>query len=455
MATPPQPMPAQPHPMSAQPAHRLSGEGRIPGDKSVSHRALLLGALAVGETRITGLLSAGDTRATADAVAATGALVHRDAEAVRIFGRGVGGLGEPEDVLDMGNAGTAARLLLGALTGQPVTAFLTGDSSLRGRPMRRVTDHLHRMGAATVTRAGGRLPLAITGTADPLPYEGVLPVASAQVKSAILLAGLAAPGETRVTEPAPTRDHTERLLAAFGAACTTEPVAGQGQTIRLTGQPELTGRAVAVPADVSAAAFVLVAGLIVPDSRVHTPAVGLNPHRTGLLTTLREMGARLTRDGDRDESGEPVGDLTAASSELTGVDVPAARAPAMIDEYPILAAAAACAHGPTTFHGVGELRVKESDRLAALADGLRACGVAVEVGEDWLRIHGAGGRPPGGARVAGHGDHRIAMSFLVLGLACREAVGVDDAGAIATSYPGFAAQLHELGAVVTGGGGGT
>jgi len=447
-----------PRSMAARPGGPLTGTLAVPGDKSISHRALMLGALSVGETRIAGLLDSADVAATATAVEALGATVERgDSTRLqgrlqgRLWGRGVAGLAEPADVLDMGNAGTAARLMLGLLAGQPVTAFLTGDASLRGRPMNRVTGPLTEMGAVVVARRGGRLPLAITGRADLLPYDGVLPVASAQVKSAILLAGLTAPGRTRVVEPAPTRDHTERMLTAFGAQLTVEDTEA-GREIRLDGEAELTARPVDVPADPSSAAFPLVAALLVPGSEVHLPAIGMNPHRTGLVTTLREMGAAIEIANEREQAGEPIADITARAGTLRGVEVPAERAPSMIDEYPVLAMAAACADGPTTMHGVGELRVKESDRIAALADGLAACGVEVEAGDDWLTVHGRGGPVPGGAEVAARMDHRIAMSFLVLGLASRHGTAVDDAGAIATSFPGFAELMQRAGAAVAAAG---
>jgi len=439
-----------PRAMTARPGGSLAGTFSVPGDKSISHRALMLGALAVGETAITGLLDAEDVQATAAAVEALGATVARG-DSTRVWGRGVSGLAEPADVLDMGNAGTAARLMLGVLAGQPFTAFLTGDASLRRRPMNRVIEPLSRMGVQFLARSGGRLPLAVTGLPDLLPYDGALPVASAQVKSAILLAGLAAPGETRVVEPAPTRDHTERMLRAFGAEIAVQDTEA-GREIRLTGEAELEARPVQVPADPSSAAFPLVAALLVPGSEVHLPAIGMNPHRTGLLTTLREMGAAIEIANEREQAGEPIADITARASTLRGVAVPAERAPSMIDEYPVLAMAAACAEGATTMHGVGELRVKESDRLAALAEGLTACGVPVEAGEDRLTVHGRGGPVPGGATVATQMDHRIAMSFLVLGLASREGIAVDDAGAIATSFPGFAEVMQRAGATIAAAG---
>jgi 3-phosphoshikimate 1-carboxyvinyltransferase len=439
---------APPRPLTARPADGLSGSAAVPGDKSISHRALMLGALAAGETTIDGLLTGADVIATADAMAALGATIHRGGpgETWRVWGRGVGALVEPDDVLDLGNSGTSARLLMGVLAGHPVSAVMTGDASLRRRPMGRVIAPLSRIGAQIAARSGGRLPLTVTGTAEPMPIDYVLPVASAQVKSAVLLAGLNAPGETSVIEPEETRDHTELMLSAFGAQVRVART-DQGRRATLVGEAELTGRPVQVPADPSSAAFPLVAGLLVPGSRVDLPAVGMNPHRTGLFTTLREMGAALSVHNERTQAGEPVADLVAEAGALQAVEVPAARAPAMIDEYPVLCVAAALAHGRTVMHGVGELRVKESDRLDAMARGLEACGVAVEAGEDWLAVHGTGGRrPAGGTTVDARLDHRIAMSFLVLGLVSEAGVRVDDVRPIDTSFPGFEALMSKLGA---------
>jgi 3-phosphoshikimate 1-carboxyvinyltransferase len=433
-------------PIAARPSGALRGTLAVPGDKSISHRALMLGGLAVGATRITGLLLGEDVRATAAAMAALGARIERGDEVWTVHGRGVGGLDEPDDVLDLGNSGTSARLMLGILAGQDITAFLTGDASLRRRPMARVTEPLGRMGAQFVARGGHRLPLAITGAVEPLPIRHELPVASAQVKSAVLLAGLAARGETQVVEPQDTRDHTERMLRAFGAELAVDRLEDGRRLTRLTGQPELEGQAVTVPGDPSSAAFPLVAALLVAGSELRLPGVGTNVHRTGLFTTLREMGADLVLENARAPAGEPVADLVVRAGRLHGVEVPAARAPSMIDEYPVLAMAAACAEGRTVMHGVGELRVKESDRLAAVAEGLAACGVTVEAGADWLAVTGCGGPPPGGATIATRLDHRIAMSFLVLGLAAERAIQVDDAGPIETSFPDFVAALRGLGA---------
>jgi 3-phosphoshikimate 1-carboxyvinyltransferase len=361
----------------------------------------------------------------------------------RVAGRGIGGLVEPADVLDMGNSGTAARLLCGLLAGHALFAVMTGDASLRKRPMKRVTEPLSATGARFATRAGGRLPLAVEGAADPLPLDYTLPVASAQVKSACLLAGLSARGITRVVEHEATRDHTENMLRHFGATVRVA-VEGHGRVIELDGQPELVAAPVVVPGDPSSAAFPAVAALLVPGSEVLLRGVGLNPLRAGLFATLAEMGADLTRLNPRTEGGEPVADLLVKASALRAVDVPPERAPAMIDEYPILAVAAAAGHGTTRMRGLKELRVKESDRLAATAALLAANGVAVTVEGDDMIVQGAGGPPAGGGDVVTHMDHRIAMSALVLGLASRAPVRVDDAAFIETSFPGFAALMNRL-----------
>ncbi len=431
--------------LSSHPSRGLRGTIRVPGDKSISHRALILGGLATGETTVSGLLEGHDVLATARAMGRFGARVERDDKDLwRISGVGVGGLAEPEDVIDMGNSGTAVRLLMGLAATHPIMTVFTGDDSLRRRPMGRVVRPLGLMGADIQMRGGSRLPAVITGTAEALPISYELPVASAQVKSAILLAGLNAAGRTTVIEPAPTRDHTERMLAHFGATVDIGEADGK-RTVSVTGYPELHGQAMSVPGDPSSAAFLAVAALITPDSELTIEGVGLNPLRTGLYETLGEMGADLTITNARDEAGEPVGDLIVRSSALKGVDVPPERAPSMIDEYPILAVAAAAAQGRTRMTGLAELRVKESDRLAAMARGLDACGVKVEELEDGLIVSG-GKRVRGGATVTTHLDHRIAMSFLVLGLAAAEAIAIDDDVMIDTSFPGFAGLLNGLGA---------
>ena len=432
-------------PLKSNPAGQLFGKAAVPGDKSISHRALIIGASATGETRVQGLLEADDVMRTAGALRALGVPVDDlGGGAWRVLGRGVGGLTEPASVLDMGNSGTGARLLLGLVASHGFGCVFGGDSSLAGRPMERVMEPLRRMGAAFQARSGGRLPVTVTGTASPVPIDYEPPQASAQVKSAVLLAGLNAPGRTTVAEAQATRDHTERMLTAFGADITVEKD-GDGRRITLEGRPELGAREVAVPGDVSSAAFPMVAAVVVPGSSIELSGVGVNPLRAGLLETLAEMGADIRLSKERDVGGEPVADIAVRAGPLRGVAVPAARAPAMIDEYPILAVAAAAAEGTTRMEGLAELRVKESDRLAAMADGLAACGVEVEVGDDSLTIHGQAGPPAGGAGVAVDMDHRIAMAFLVLGMTAEAPVSVDDAGSIDTSFPGFAALMNGLG----------
>ena len=436
-------------PLRARRGGALRGEARVPGDKSISHRALMIGGLAVGETRIEGLLEGEDVLNTGRALRALGVEVARESSGIwRVHGVGVGGLAEPDDVLDFGNAGTGARLMMGVLAGHPFTSFLTGDASLRRRPMGRVIAPLREIGARFVSREGHRLPLAIEGAASPLPIAYRLPVASAQVKSAVLLAGLSAPGHTRVIEPEPSRDHTELMLRHFGAELAVEPGEGGERQVTLTGQPELAARHVAVPGDISSAAFPLAAALLVPGSELLLPNVGVNPLRTGLLDTLGEMGADIALENRREAAGEPVADLRVRASALKAVDVPAGRAPRMIDEYPILAVIAACAEGTTRLNGLAELRVKESDRLAAIAGGLAACGVAVEARADGLVIEGSGRPPKGGALIPARLDHRIAMSFLVLGLVSDQPVTVDDGAPIATSFPGFVPLMAGLGAAI-------
>jgi 3-phosphoshikimate 1-carboxyvinyltransferase len=432
--------------LRAHPVEALRGQARVPGDKSISHRVLLLGALAVGESRIEGLLEGADVLATADALRALGAGLERAGEGSwRVQGRGVGGLLEPDRPLDLGNSGTGARLLLGVLAGQPFTTFLTGDASLRTRPMGRVIQPLIEMGAVFLARSGQRLPLAITGRTDLLPLRYRQQVASAQVKSAILLAGLHAAGRTTVIEPEPSRDHTERLLGRLGAKLEIEALDEGGRAVSLEGQPELAAAELKVPGDISSAAFPLVAAALGEGSALRLDDVGVNPLRTGLLECLLEMGADL-RQGALDERGEPIATLEIGGRSLAGIDVPAERAPRMIDEYPILAVAAACARGPTRLAGLAELRVKESDRLGALARGLAACGIAVDAGDDNLIVHGTGGRPPGGGVIDARHDHRIAMSFLVLGTLAQAPVTVEGAETIETSFPGFADLMNRLGA---------
>jgi 3-phosphoshikimate 1-carboxyvinyltransferase len=428
----------------------VQGRARVPGDKSISHRALILGALTVGETTVGGLLEGEDVLHTANAMRALGAHLERTGEqAWRIRGVGVAGFAQPVGPLDFGNSGTGCRLAIGAVAGSPVTVAFVGDESLRSRPMRRVLDPLEKMGARVLEVAdGGRLPLTIRGAADPIPIIYEPPVASAQLKSAVLLAGLAAPGETVVIEAEATRDHTERLLKHFGAKITSKSHGEHGRRIVLKGQPELEPANVLVPADPSSAAFPLVAALLAPGSELVLEAVMTNPLRTGLLTTLREMGASIEVVDKRDDGGEEIGDLRVRTSALKGVDVPAERAPSMIDEYPILAVAASFAEGVTRMRGLQELRVKESDRLAATVDMLRANGVAAEIEGDDLIVQGKG-RPAGGAEVKTHMDHRIAMSALVMGLASENPVRIDDSAFIATSFPGFVELMRSIGADLT------
>jgi 3-phosphoshikimate 1-carboxyvinyltransferase len=439
-------MRVDPAPLTARRCGPLKGRARVPGDKSISHRALILGALAVGETRISGLLEGEDVLNTGKAVAALGAIVdRRGAGEWCVRGVGVGGFAEPKHALDFGNSGTGCRLMLGAVAGCPITATFDGDASLRKRPMRRVLEPLERIGARTLVAAEGRLPLTLAGAREPIPIVFEPPVPSAQLKSAVLLAGLAAPGETVVIEREATRDHTEKMLAHFGAELRVEPHGTLGRRVTLAGQPELTPQPIMVPADPSSAAFPLVAALITPGSDLILDGVMLNPLRTGLVTTLAEMGAAIERLETRNEGGEEVADLRVRAGALRGVEVPASRAPAMIDEYPILAVAAAFAEGVTRMRGLKELRVKESDRLDATAAMLQNNGVGVEIDGDDLIVHGRG-RAAGGGLVATHMDHRIAMAALVMGLGSDQPVGVDDASFIATSFPGFVELMRALGA---------
>lgn len=432
--------------LRAQAAKSLHGSIRVPGDKSVSHRSLMLGALAVGETRITGLLEGADVLATAAAMRTLGAEVTRHDDGTwTVAGRGIGALQTPSGVIDMGNAGTGVRLLMGLVATHPITCVFTGDASLSRRPMERVMGPLRAFGTRFTARDGGLLPITVEGAADPVPIAAEMTVASAQVKSAVLLAGLNTPGETSVIEHVATRDHTENMLRHFGAEVITEPLPDGGVSVRLIGQPELKAADILVPADISSAAFPLVAALLVPDSEVRIEAVGLNPLRAGLVETLIDMGADITIENRRTEGGEPVGDLVAKTSALSGIDVPPARAASMIDEYPVLSVAAALATGTTRMTGIGELRVKESDRLAAMVDGLTACGVVVRSGEDWMEVDGLAGLPKGGAEIAVDLDHRIAMSFLVLGCVTENPVVIDDADAIGTSFPGFVDLMNGLG----------
>jgi 3-phosphoshikimate 1-carboxyvinyltransferase len=433
-------------PMTAARSQPLRGRARVPGDKSISHRALILGALAVGKTRISGLLEGEDVINTGKVMRALGARVTRvDSGSWQIEGVGVGGFAQPGEALDFGNSGTGCRLVMGAVAGCPIDATFDGDASLRKRPMQRVLDPLTRIGAKAATVGeGGRLPIRLQGARDPIPIVYEPPVASAQLKSAVLLAGLGAPGTTTVFEKEATRDHTERMLSHFGAEVAVETV-GLGRRIMVTGQPELTPAKVLVPADPSSAAFPMVAALVTPGSDVIIEAVMTNPLRTGLFATLLEMGASIETLAVRRDGGEEVADLRVRGSSLKGVQVPAARAPSMIDEYPILAVAAAYADGVTIMRGLKELRVKESDRLAATAAMLQVNGVDVEIDGDDLIVRGRG-FAPGGGLVATHMDHRIAMSALVLGLGADKPVQADDVSFVATSFPGFPDLMRSLGA---------
>lgn len=434
-------------PLTARRGGALQGRARVPGDKSISHRALILGALTVGESTVAGLLEGEDVLHTADAMRALGARLERGSDGIwRIRGVGVGGFASPAGPLDFGNSGTGVRLVFGAVAGCPVTATFDGDASLRKRPMRRILDPLEKMGARVIEQAeGGRLPLTLQGARDPIPIIYESPVPSAQLKSAVLLAGLAAPGETTVIEAEATRDHTERMLKHFGAKVTSKPQGEHGRRITLIGQPELEPANVVVPADPSSAAFPLVAALLVAGSDVTLEAVMTNPLRTGLYTTLKEMGAKIETLATRDDGGEEVADLRITACALKGVDVPPERAPSMIDEYPILAVAASFAEGTTRMRGLKELRVKESDRLEATAAMLRANGVKVDIDGDDMIVTGKS-NVAGGGDVVTHMDHRIAMAALVLGLAAEQPVRIDDSAFIATSFPGFVELMRSLGA---------
>ena len=433
------------HTLTSKKSTGLRGQLRVPSDKSISHRSLILGASAVGQTVVSNLLEAEDIMATADALRAMGSHIEKCPTGEWLIrGVGTGGLSQPDAPLDFGNSGTGVRLCLGLVASHNMTVSFTGDSSLSKRPMGRVLNPLADIGASVIDNEQGRLPLTLKGAKNPLPIEYTLPVASAQVKSAVLLAGLNTPGIMTVIEPEATRDHTERMLSYFGADVNITPH-GEGKRIELTGQPELVAGNITVPADPSSAAFPLVAALIIPGSNLLLKDVMLNPTRTGLITTLMEMGADITIVDQRVEGGETLGDLVVRESDLKGVDVPAARAPSMIDEYPVLCVAASFASGETRMNGLSELRVKESDRLAAMAAGLKACGVEHQESEDSLVIHGKDS-VPGGGLIETHMDHRIAMSFLIMGLQSENPVTIDDGSMIATSFPGFVERLTALGA---------
>lgn len=437
----------QPKPLTSKHTHRLGGTVRIPGDKSISHRAIMLGSLAVGETIISGLLEGEDVMRTAEAMRKMGANIERGDDGLwRVFGVGTGGLQEPEGVLDMGNSGTSARLLMGIISSNNITATMSGDASLTRRPMKRVMTPLAQMGAKFAAREGGFMPLTITGAADALSIEYRLPVASAQVKSAILLAGLNARGRTTVIEETPTRDHSENMLRHMGVEVEAETLEDGAQAISVTGYADLQPCAIDVPGDPSSAAFPVVAALLRPGSEIALYNICVNERRTGLYKVLRAMGADIAFNHQRVEAGESVADLTVRGGDaLKGIDVPEDLVPSMIDEFPVLAMAASCAEGTTRMRGLAELRVKESDRLLMVAEGLKACGVSLEMGEDWLTIHGTGKPPQGGTEIKTSLDHRIAMSFLVLGAAAKDPIRVDDASPIATSFPDFVKLMNELG----------
>lgn len=440
-----------PVPMTSRKSGPLKGIANVPGDKSISHRSLILGAMAVGETRIEGLLEGKDVLDTAKAMRSFGAKVtDHGGGNWSVSGVGVGGLCEPETVIDCGNSGTGVRLLMGAMATHPISVTFTGDASLNKRPMARVTDPIALFGAEAYGRLGGRLPMTIKGAKYPVPIQYKVPMPSAQVKSAVLLAGLNAPGKTVVIEPEATRDHTERMLKGFGAEITVED-SSEGRVITLTGQPELNPQNITIPRDPSSAAFPVCAALICEGSDVLVPNIGLNPTRAGLFTTLREMGADLSYENERVEGGEPVADLRAHfSPDMVGIEVPPERAASMIDEYPILSVVAAFASGQTVMRGVKELRVKESDRIEAMATGLRANGVEVEDGEDWWIVSGQGtGNVRGGGLCATYLDHRIAMSFVIMGMASANPVKIDDGSPIVTSFPIFEDLMTDLGASIT------
>ena len=434
--------------MRATSSRPLKGQVSIPGDKSISHRSLILGALAIGQTRITGLLEGQDVLDTARAMVSFGAQVEKvEGGEWYVEGVGVGGFAEPETVVDCGNSGTGVRLIMGAMATTPINVTFTGDHSLNSRPMGRVTDPLSKFGVATFGRSKGRLPMTIVGARSPIPIQYTVPVPSAQVKSALLLAGLNVPGDTIITETEKTRDHTERMLSSFGAEIKVEDYPNR-RLITLSGYSELKGQNVRVPSDPSSAAFPICAAITVEGSDILVPNITLNETRAGLFTTLIEMGANLSFENEREESGEPVADIRACfSPDLQGIEVPPERAASMIDEYPILAVVAANASGETIMRGVRELRVKESDRIEAMAKGLRSNGVSVDEGEDWWIVKGNGpGSVKGGSTCQTFLDHRIAMSFLILGLSSQKYIEIDDCSPINTSFPNFIQLMRELGA---------
>ena len=428
----------------------LNGHAKIPGDKSISHRALMFGAMTIGETMVSGLLEGEDVLHTAEAMRKLGAKIEKSADGLwRIHGVGIGGLHQPDTALEMGNSGTSTRLLIGLIGGHNISATFTGDASLSKRPMKRVMTPLQQMGATFEATDGDKLPLTVTGPDDLLAIEYKTPVASAQVKSAVLLAGLNARGTTTVIEEKPTRDHTEKMLQHFGVDVKTQQLNDGSYAVSVLGQQDLQPGAVDVPADPSSAAFPAVAALLHEGSDIMMPNIAMSDRRNGIYLTLKEMGADIQFLNPRVQAGEDVADLQIrGTNTLKGIDVDPARVPSMIDEFPILAMAAACADGTTKMTDLGELRVKESDRLQMVADGLKACGVSLEMGEDWLTIHGNGKPPKGGATVQTALDHRIAMSFLVLGTTTDEPISVDDGEPIKTSFPDFVELMNDLGCAI-------
>ena len=427
-------------------SQHLTGTYKIPGDKSISHRALMFGALAIGNTYIHGLLESDDILGTVGFVRALGAKVTRLPNGQwHVAGVGLSGLQEPSQILDMGNSGTGVRLAMGMVATHPITCFFTGDSSLRDRPMDRVSQPLAHFLAKFTMRSGHKLPLAITGCTDATPIDITTSKPSAQVKSALILAALNVAGQSIIREKVATRDHTERLLAHFGAEITSKTKPNGEVVIHITGQPILTGQDIHIPADPSSAAFPIVAALLAEKADVTLQNICLNPYRTGLFTCLTEMGADMTYHNQRPLSGETVADIQIRSSKLKAIHVPANRAASMIDEYPILAMAAACAEGDTVMEGLSELRVKESDRFQLTLEGLKACGVQAQADGDSLIISGTGIPPPGGAKITTHLDHRIAMSFLILSTATQHPITIDDPGPIKTSFPNFIPLMQEMG----------
>lgn len=435
-------------PFISSKAHGINGPAPIPGDKSISHRALMFGGLAIGETKIEGLLEGEDVIRTADAMRSMGAnITKHDDGSWTCNGVGIGGLKEPDQILDMGNSGTSTRLLMGLIGGHPITATFTGDASLTKRPMNRVIKPLSQMGVEVSSREGGKLPLTTKGPQTVQPIEYRLPVASAQVKSAVMLSGLNAPGKTTVIEEKPTRDHTENMLRHFGVRVESKKLEDGSDAISVYGQQDLKAANINVPSDPSSAAFPTVAALINENSEITLKNILMNDRRNGLYTTLIEMGADITYTNERTEGGEPVCDMVITSkNKLKGITVPEERVPSMIDEFPILAVAASLAEGTTYMSGLEELRVKESDRLLMMYQGLKACGVDLEMGEDTLTIHGSGEAPKGGTEVETALDHRIAMSFLILGTVSKEPITIDDVAPIQTSFPNFVDLMNGLGA---------